>query len=641
MRASSIRSQAARCAAFARGAAAALVVIGSLVSGALAQQGADEEPQPPVVQFAVTSPWPAIVNQGWWPAYAEIRNNTRETLEGRITGRSWTHRVELDVPVVLAPLEATRIELDLPAFHHNGSGSSDSNYSLTLRIRGHENERSSESIQRDGNTTVRTVVVATPRRLEGGIESAWAQAIKTRDVGGAGYAASVHGYGGVPPARLAVSATGGTRASASGSRPDVELAQVLYDELPTHVAAYSSLDLVLVPSVDRLPVAEQRAALLAWVRTGGRLALLGEPTLRAARSDPELAAWLEPRFRVRGGSDAAAVHACGLGWIGVASAEDPTDAAAADLVKELLNDFPLTAASPEPAPSLMIAAPRTARWSPAIPGLDQVPIRAFIAVLFVFWLLIGPVNFYLVATRWKKPALLLVTIPLLALVFSLLLFGYGIADQGLSTRHAVKSLSVLDQREHRVNSVDLRQLFIGFSAGDGLRPGPNTVVAPAATATEIDGENYFVRGGGDGALTGAFCPERTPQLLQVQSERSSRLRCYFVESGAGARFRNGLDAPLRTLLVCDFDGRVWRAVERVGVGAEVELQPIENASVELADLAGRHELADLALLRGSYLATLESNSLLDDCALGAEEVEGMHLLVGILEPSAAEQGESR
>jgi hypothetical protein len=580
-------------------------------------QSASAEDEP--LGFSVSSPWPKIVNSGWWPAYADLTNRSEQVLEGTVLVTSWSRGRRIEVPFRIGPRQSTRLEIELPAFYTNSRGYSDSSYSLNAVVRGRSDIRIQESLQRDSAAGVHAVVVATPRALDGGIEATWAEQLRQ---------ASPAAGGGSSPRRP--SGIPGT--SASLPRPDLEISQVLYDDLPTRVAAYSSLELVILPNAKQLPGDERLAALLTWVRSGGRLALAGPDIVAAARKNAEFAAWLEPRFRVEGASDVSAVYACGLGWIGVSDRAGSLSPEATATIKSLLRQYPASAPAPVPGAMISHAEPRVATWSPAIPGLDEVPVRAFIAVLFLFWVLIGPVNFYIVSTRWKKPALLLVTIPALALLFSVLLFGYGIADQGLATRTAVHSLTLLDQRAHRANSVDVRQLFIGFSAGAGLRPGANTVVFPGLDAPDSNDDGYVIDAGPDGTLSGSFCPVRSAQILHVQSERSSRLRCELTRDGGSTRFRNGLESEIDALLVRDAAGDHWQATQRIAPGAEVELEAVPNP--DLGRFYRERELGLLAVVPGSYIASVASNPFLDDCALEAREEVGTHTILGLLELGA-------
>ena len=119
-------------------------------------------------------------------------------------------------------------------------------------------------------------------------------------------------------------------------------------------------------------------------------------------------------------------------------------------------------------------------------------------LLVAFAVLIGPVNLVFLK-RIRRPALLLVTIPLLSAAASVGLLLYGIFYQGLDTKAARQSLTVLDQRSHHADTIERRKLFVGLSPGRGLRPGAATAVVPENVKGED--QRFAVDFDGAGSMT--------------------------------------------------------------------------------------------------------------------------------------------
>ncbi len=72
-------------------------------------------------------------------------------------------------------------------------------------------------------------------------------------------------------------------------------------------------------------------------------------------------------------------------------------------------------------------------WNLLIPGVGRVPLLEFQALITIFVLGIGPVNYFLLRRR-RKLHLLIVTVPGIALLVTLLLLGYAVLADGLGVR---------------------------------------------------------------------------------------------------------------------------------------------------------------------------------------------------------------
>ena len=79
-----------------------------------------------------------------------------------------------------------------------------------------------------------------------------------------------------------------------------------------------------------------------------------------------------------------------------------------------------------------------------IPGVDGVPARAYLSILLVFSLIIGPANYWFL-WRKRQQVLLVLTAPLISAVFIVLLAGYVVAGEGLGVRGRAVTFTMLDQ----------------------------------------------------------------------------------------------------------------------------------------------------------------------------------------------------
>jgi hypothetical protein len=263
-------------------------------------------------------------------------------------------------------------------------------------------------------------------------------------------------------------------------------------------------------------------------------------------------------------------------------------------------------------------------------------LKAFMALLFLFSLVIGPVN-RIVLKRMGRPNLQLVTIPAIALAFSGALLAYGIFHQGVDIKTASHTLSVLDQRTHRVSTVENRAIFVGLSPGRGLRPESGTAVFPV----DLDdrSERYAVDFDEGLLLKGTYLPVRDPRRQLILSERAARGRLAVELAEGELRVRNAFDVTIEELYVRDDAGVWFQSDGFLEPGDDDVLEEYEGVG-ELPGAFG-HALSMLdgrRLPPSSFLAIVSASSFADDCTLELNELAGRHAVVGIL-PRNAEDWE--
>jgi len=274
-----------------------------------------------------------------------------------------------------------------------------------------------------------------------------------------------------------------------------------------------------------------------------------------------------------------------------------------------------------------------------LPGLD-LPYRPLTLLLVLFAVLIGPVNFYVVR-RMKKPALLLVSVPSIALLFSLGLFGYGALAQGLDVRAASEAFTLLDQRAHHSSSAEVRTIFAGLSPGPGLVPGPG-----ASAWREISNGNWrdqvqcTIDFGANVVLGGNFMPVRTPTRQVLLTDRASRARVDVRPDGDGWIVENALGVGIRTILLRDFDGKWFASTDPIRAGQKLRISAGSAPAARLDRtfvFAGLFDAETSLLPLGSYSALLDSSPFSDDFGVEARQVDpSFHHVVGILDDSRTE-----
>jgi hypothetical protein len=212
------------------------------------------------------------------------------------------------------------------------------------------------------------------------------------------------------------------------------------------------------------------------------------------------------------------------------------------------------------------------------PGIHGVPTIAFLVLITLFSILIGPVN-YLYLSRKKMLWLLLFTVPALACGTSVLLLGYSVAAHGFATKSRIRSLTVLDQRNHTAVTMARLALFAGVSPSGGMRFSPETAVYPVIPTTN-DPASGYVDWSETQNLTSGWLPARTRTQFFTVRNAEQRSRVELKKTAGKAEFSNGLPWELEMVVVSDESGHFYVG-RSVAAGATVALA--EPTTDDLAD----------------------------------------------------------
>lgn len=567
------------------------------------------------VRVTASTWWPDGLNHGWQPVTIEVANDSRDDVafDLRLHGGGGATSDIVTRPVRVKSGERERFELVLPA-----RPSMSNAYQLVYRV------SSTGTIGGVGAQlaippTERVVLVASRSEPASVDVARWATDLSTesepRVPADAGNRARLGGLGYVhlPPPRVS------SGAPAATVPPNVRVGGIAFDNLSALPDAYTSLHaLVLDVGTGAPPSRAALDAITSWTRSGGVLAVTGAGAGDFVLREPALAAWVEPRFAVD-----ATTSVCGLGLLlvleGAGALASPGAAAALNAAIE--------ARAPLDGP-----APRTSYAE--VPDI-HVPVRPLTLLLVLFAILVGPVNLILVR-RTGKPALLLLTIPAIALFFSIGLVVYGAVAQGLDVRATSSSAGVLDQRTHHGSSHERRQVFAGLAAGPGIRPGPGVVVErpPDNVYDYRDRKEYRAEFDEERTLSGSWLPVRTPTRFTVSTDRAARGRIEVERVAEGWRATNGLEADVQQLVFRDADGEMHafsgpivpgRSAIATGAPDEHDLERLEAVRVLATALEDGSFLP-----RNAWIARVASSPLLDPCGIEYDERIGDHVVLGVL-----------
>lgn len=390
--------------------------------------------------------------------------------------------------------------------------------------------------------------------------------------------------------------------------------------LPANWLGYTSLRAVVIGPKEWEQLSDaQKAALLTWTACGGDLILVdGDfgtlfPARQAAApatADAGIRAYFLGRVHRPTAESIAAT--------GLASALDATKRAA-----DANWALPVNRAS-----DWGVMAARGFRL--AIPGVGGVPARAYLSILIVFSLLIGPANYWFLR-RKRRQVLMVLTAPAISAIFILLLAGYVLAGEGLGVRGRAVSFTMLDQvRQQAVTRSSISLYAAGMTPAGGLHFARDVAVFPIG----IDGTGVADQMNLDLTDAQSFARgvihARSPGNLEQIASRSARERLTFSREAGGLSVVNGLGVPVVTLLYREGND-VYRLTGTLAPGARGTLQP---GTVHPGDIvpslpqSPRFEYLFAHPPDGSYLAVLATSPFWDPGVKNVEERSSMHVLIG-------------
>jgi hypothetical protein len=571
------------------------------------------------VNVAVRSPWPDMLDHGALPFFVDVENGTKASRDIQLvfTNGFGAHTLQVEKRIALAAGERTSFELFAPV-----QSSAPSDYALDVRIGSEHDRLMGLGAVKPPEPGVRNVIVTAASVRNSSNATYWTNDLSTE--------AAPRWSAPVTPPPSGVTFSGGAYRFSSatpGPPSHVVIASfVPFTELPHRAEPYASIDSVVIDASDALPPPDAMGPITAFVRTGGVLAILGPGAERTAKSSADLAPWIEERFHVKSyrGAD---TYACGQGLLVVSESPAPFD----NTVQVLAVNAAMEAKGGHRA---WIPSPRGGRGagiSVKLPGLE-LPIRSMALVLILFSVLIGPVNMYVVK-RMRKPALLLLTVPAIALVFSILLFAYGAFAQGLDVRAKRQTFTLLDQRLHRSSAAEVREVFAGLSP-PALKPEAGGSLWPEiGNGVYGEASRYVIEATSGIALGGDYMPVRTPVRQTLVTDRASRARVDVRHEGDDLVVQNALGADIQAFAYCASDGRIWSSHQPIRDGATAKLDvmtPDIGDNAEGMILCTQTIGTSGWLPTGTYAARLSACSSIDAMGVEARDVDSTHYLLGVL-----------
>ena len=205
-----------------------------------------------------------------------------------------------------------------------------------------------------------------------------------------------------------------------------------------------------------------------------------------------------------------------------------------------------------------------------IPGIGGVPVVMFLVLITIFAVVIGPLNYFVLARR-KQLHLLLLTIPALALFTSFLLFGYTIVAHGFSVKARCRSLTFIDQAAQSAVTLSRLSLYAGQAPSAGMQFSRDTAVYPIWPESE-QFESGQVDWSNSQNLTSGWLRSRTRTQFLTVGHRTERGRLEVTSpSPDKLTVANGFEWGFEPLVIVNEQGRLFVG-KSVPVGTSIDLQ---------------------------------------------------------------------
>ena len=391
--------------------------------------------------------------------------------------------------------------------------------------------------------------------------------------------------------------------------------------LPVNWTGFTSVRAVAIGKTDWDVLNEsQKNALISWVASGGDLILVDGELSDLVPSMPSTAA--TGPDRTIGRHFFGRMHALSLATLQTTGMTDLLRAV--DDSKNQAWSLPANGASDW-------GTIETRGFRLRIPGIDGVPARVYLSILVLFSVIIGPVSFWFLWRR-RQRVLLVLTAPVISIVFIVLLAGYAVAGEGFGVYGRAATFTILDEAaKQSATRAAVSMYAAGMAPTGGMRFGRDVAVFPIGPSGTGTRERVALDLTDAQRYSGGLVQARAPTNFDQLTVRPARERLTFTRGAEGMSVVNGLDATLTHLIYRDGDA-AYRLEAPVAPGGRQTLTTgtVDPAQMVPATLALKSKFIDLIEQqpRDSYLAVLDRSPFWDPGVSGLVERGSFHLVLG-------------
>lgn len=203
----------------------------------------------------------------------------------------------------------------------------------------------------------------------------------------------------------------------------------------------------------------------------------------------------------------------------------------------------------------------------------EINTRGIFIAMLVFVILVGPVNFIILA-RKKKKIWMLWTIPCISLLTCASIFLYAIFSEGLDSDIRTSGFTILDQASHEATTLGITAFYCRLTPGEGLRFPSRTELTPMVSRSDYTaGTPRTIDWTTDQHLKSGWVSSRVPAHFMVRKNetRRERVQASFSDPDKPTVV-NGLGAKIKKLWLADEHGRIFSGAE-IPAGSRAVLKP--------------------------------------------------------------------
>jgi hypothetical protein len=435
----------------------------------------------------------------------------------------------------------------------------------------------------------------------------------------------------VPPAaRPRYAGYGGSMPATGRSAPKLDFV-LDPDRLPSNWLGFTSLRAVAIAPAEWARLTpQQQQALRTWVAGGGDLMIIDGPLDTVLPADARPAGYRTAN---------EAFNNYYFGHIHLVTSSEIREKGLPDVMAR--TDIA------SPYADWTLPANRATDWGQIgskgfrlpIQGVGGVPTKAYLSMLVVFSLVIGPLNYFYL-WRKRQQVLLVLTVPLISLLFIGILATYAYLGEGLAIRGRAATFTVLDQTTKQAATRASVSLYAGG-------------IAPSGGLTFPSQFGIFPLGTDGAGLRGQ---------TELDFTDSQRFSNGMLQARSPSNFEEITFGPARERLSIEHSGNMWNVVN--GLGADISqlyyrangqmfvlngtLRAGQKGSLRSGEIRGPEVYADAVnsasslssskfqMLvdqqpNGTYLAVLDKSPFWDSGVEKLEERSSLHLVLGYLD----------
>lgn len=204
-------------------------------------------------------------------------------------------------------------------------------------------------------------------------------------------------------------------------------------------------------------------------------------------------------------------------------------------------------------------------WNFLVEGIGRAPVKTFLALITLFAIVIGPVNYFLLH-RCGRLYWLLVTVPLGSLIVATGLFMFAIAKDGLGTKVRLRSYTELNQVQQQSMTWSRQTYYAGFATSRGLSFPEDSAVfpiehRPISRMGSEDTSRLLAWNGRQQLSVGYFLSRTMTQFIVVEPKLArSAARIVERSTGSPPEVTNALGAPIERLVLRDSLGELYQVI---------------------------------------------------------------------------------